>query len=109
MKNPTDEPTDVPTPGARPVSRRGFLGAGIGGTGLLAAATLGFKRGPATDNGASALAATTYDPHHGMHPMPAVVGEVDHMKNGFNPTHMLTDFDGGKVSTLPDGRTLREY
>ena len=36
-------------------------------------------------------------------------GEVDHKKNGFNPTDILTDFDYGEVSTMPDGRTLREF
>ncbi len=41
--------------------------------------------------------------------MPGTVGEVDHEANGFNPTDILTDFDYGEVSTLPDGRTLREY
>lgn len=37
------------------------------------------------------------------------VGDVDHARNGFNPRQMLTDWDIGKVSKLPDGRTLREY
>ncbi len=36
-------------------------------------------------------------------------GEVDHEKNGFNPTDILTDFDYGEVSTMEDGRTLREF
>jgi manganese oxidase len=37
------------------------------------------------------------------------VGEVDHERNGFDPHAMLTDWDTGRVSTLPDGRTLREF
>jgi FtsP/CotA-like multicopper oxidase with cupredoxin domain len=41
--------------------------------------------------------------------MPGVDGEVDHKANGFNPTDLLTDFDEGKVSTLPNGQTLHEY
>jgi FtsP/CotA-like multicopper oxidase with cupredoxin domain len=41
--------------------------------------------------------------------MPTTVGEVDHRRNGFNPTEILTDFDYGKVSTLANGQTLREY
>ncbi len=41
--------------------------------------------------------------------MPGFNADVNHEANGFNPTDLLTDFDGGKVSTLPDGRTLREY
>ena len=43
------------------------------------------------------------------HLMPTVVGEVNHVKNGFNPTDILTDFDSGQASTLPSGQTLREY
>ncbi|HVO71198.1 MAG TPA: multicopper oxidase domain-containing protein, partial [Aggregatilineaceae bacterium] len=42
-------------------------------------------------------------------PMPGTNGEVDHQANGFNPTNFLTDFDGGQVSTLANGQTLREY
>lgn len=41
--------------------------------------------------------------------MPGLVGEVDHVKNGFDPSALLSDFDGGAVSTLPNGQTLREY
>ncbi len=37
------------------------------------------------------------------------MGEVNHQKNGFDPHAMLTDWDRGKVSTLPNGQTLREY
>jgi FtsP/CotA-like multicopper oxidase with cupredoxin domain len=46
---------------------------------------------------------------HEEMPMPGTVGEVDHEANGFNPTDLLTDFDYGRVSTLPTGQTLREY
>jgi FtsP/CotA-like multicopper oxidase with cupredoxin domain len=41
--------------------------------------------------------------------MPDTVGEVDHERNGFNPTDILTDFDYGKISELESGQTLREY
>jgi len=34
---------------------------------------------------------------------------VDHEANGFHPTSVLRDFDYGQTSTLPDGRTLREW
>jgi FtsP/CotA-like multicopper oxidase with cupredoxin domain len=46
---------------------------------------------------------------HGGLTMPGVNGEVDHLKNGFNPSDILTDFDAGKVSTMPNGQTLHEY
>jgi len=37
------------------------------------------------------------------------VGQVDHERNGFDPSEILTDWDTGKVSTLDSGQTLREY
>ena len=36
-------------------------------------------------------------------------GAVDHAGNGFDPHTVLRDFDRGKTSKLPDGRTLREF
>ena len=36
-------------------------------------------------------------------------GAVDHRANGFDPHLLLRDFDYGKVSRLPGGRTLREW
>ncbi len=41
--------------------------------------------------------------------VPGTSGEVDHKKNGFNPTDILADFDYGKASTLQNGQILREY
>ncbi len=105
---------DQPAADQPAVSRRGFMRSAIGGTGLLGAAALGLSR----DSFASIVpeprtstVPPAPDPHvmSAMHPMPDVVGEVDHVSNGFNPTETLTDFDGGTVSTLADGRTLREY
>lgn len=37
------------------------------------------------------------------------VGRVDHARNGFDPTPMLTDWDTGRTETLPDGRILRIF
>ena len=37
------------------------------------------------------------------------VGLVNHARNGFDPTPMLTDWDTGTISLLPDGRTLRTF
>ncbi len=36
-------------------------------------------------------------------------GRVDHAANGFDPHELLRDFDRGRTSRLPDGRTLREW
>ncbi|MFN4253330.1 multicopper oxidase domain-containing protein, partial [Deinococcus sp.] len=46
---------------------------------------------------------------HAGHGNNLMVGEVNHKRNGFDPMAMLTDWDWGKVSTLPNGQTLREY
>jgi FtsP/CotA-like multicopper oxidase with cupredoxin domain len=90
------------------VSRRDFLKLGLGGAASLAgvgvlAATI------ATPPGAKAQGAQPTTQHENHMDMPGMDGEVDHKTNGFNPTDLLTDFDGGKVSTLPTGQTLREY
>jgi FtsP/CotA-like multicopper oxidase with cupredoxin domain len=88
-----------------PVSRRDFLRAG----GLAVFGTAGAAL--ATQHPAD----TAHSAHrpaqmgHGDDPMPGTVGEVNHESNGFDPTQILTDFDYGKVSTLPSGQTLREY
>ena len=37
------------------------------------------------------------------------VGDVDGANNGFDPTALLTDWETGIVSPLPDGRTLRTF
>ena len=48
--------------------------------------------------------------HQGDHGnLNRVVGTVDPAGNGFDPHEILTDWDTGTTSILPDGRTLREY
>jgi len=74
------------------VSRRATLG------GLIAGA---FGAGTAR-----AAAPAEHGAHEGAN---RTVGRVDHAKNGFDPSAVLTDFDYGAVSTDPDGRTVREW
>ena len=89
-------------------TRRDFIRAG--GLSLLGAA--GAVTVAQTANRVGA-APPTQGGHDGAmdiaHGMASTVGEVDHRRNGFNPTDMLTDFDGGQISTLDNGQTLREY
>lgn len=87
------------------LSRRDFLKAG----GLTLLGTAGAAA--LSQAVQSVKAAPLIQMDHGSHEdaMAMAVGEVDHERNGFNPTDILTDFDYGKVSTLEDGRTLREY
>jgi FtsP/CotA-like multicopper oxidase with cupredoxin domain len=87
------------------LSRREFLKAG----GLTLLGTAG-----AVALGRSAAQARTAHEGHStdqghFDAMPMARGEVDHQRNGFNPSDILTDFDYGKVSTLANGQTLREY
>ena len=37
------------------------------------------------------------------------IGDVDYSRNGFDPTSMLTQWETGEVSMLPDGRKLRSF
>jgi len=46
-----------------------------------------------------------HDTHDGM----MTPGAVDYARNGFDPHDILTAWDTGKITKLPDGRTLREY
>ncbi len=46
---------------------------------------------------------------HNVHGNMITVGEVDHVRNGFDPTALLTDWERGGVSDLPDGRKLRSF
>ena len=86
------------------LSRRDFLGASaltvLSTAGAVAAAQVG-KQGQVE---------SAPPMGHGQHDaMPETVGEVDHERNGFNPSDILADFDYGKVSKLETGQTLREY
>jgi len=71
---------------------------GAAGAGALAQAAGKARAAPPGQSG-----------HGGHEAMPMPVGEVDHERNGFNPSEILTDFDYGEVSTLDSGQTLREY
>ena len=92
----------------RNINRRNFLKSGIG-AGAVSAAAIGLSlqsqrvsSGPKTGRAELGIGG-----HMTM--MPTVVGEVDHARNRFNPTALLTDFDAGRVSTLPNGQVLHEY
>jgi FtsP/CotA-like multicopper oxidase with cupredoxin domain len=56
---------------------------------------------PVGSSGTSAL--------HNVHGHMISIGDVDPARNGFDPTAMLTDWETGTVSKLPDGRALRTF
>ena len=89
------------------LSRRDFLKLGLGGAAGLAGA--GVLAASLASPAANAQGPIPTPPHDNHIDMPGTEGEVDHQANGFNPTDILTDFNWGKVSTLPNGQTLREY
>ena len=100
----------------RQLDRRSLLygGAALSGGSLLGTAT--FSSRPASQGaphsghgGAAADRNSSSAPHHAAHGNMITVGDVDIAKNGFDPTAMLSDWDTGKVSRLPDGRTLRTF
>ena len=93
---------------SKTLTRRDFIKAG-GLTLLSAMGVTAFgldgKRNPASSHHPTAA------PHgdHEDHPMPGVVGEVNHKLNGFDPSEVLSDFDYGEVSVMENGQTLREF
>lgn len=93
------------------VDRRRLLAGGLLAAGGTVAAVRS-ARGQASHNGhpASAVAADTpAPPHLTAHGDMITVGDVDSVRNGFDPLKILTDWDTGTVSRLPDGRTLRTF
>jgi len=89
------------------LTRRTFLG-GLGLAGLAGGAAAARRLLPGAD---MPTAHAQTGSNGAQQPMThsTTEGDVDPATNGFDPTAMLTDFDGGKVSTLPSGQTLREY
>ena len=116
------QPDDVPTVSEPAPSRRRFLvggallgtaGAALGASALLdsAAAAAGAPphQGHGAAQGSGAVQSTVAHGGGVNGPMFRAGGRVDHAANGFNPTDILRDFDYGRVSVTPQGRTLREW
>lgn len=85
------------------VSRRKFIGIGLGATAGVVGASLIHQGARAQEGGSHG------DQNNMKHPMQMLMGKVDPERNGFDPMRMLVDWDFGKVSKLPNGQTLREY
>lgn len=87
------------------LSRRSMLAGGIAAAGGATVVAAGSQ-----DHAAHTLSpANGGAAHADAHGAMMTVGEVDGTRNGFDPTAMLTDWDIGSVTTLPDGRRLRTY
>lgn len=89
------------------LSRRGVLsGSLLAAGGSLLAGLSPRKPAAAQDYRRHATVGPETHPAHGNM---IAVGEVDNTRNGFDPSAMLTHWDTGTVSRLPDGRTLRTF
>lgn len=108
--------------GGRFVTRRGIVRTGVAGLATAASAVLSACVGPGlgptrpTMSGLPLghqhhIADVPLAGQHGMHGTPLEADMVEKLASleGFDPMAFLTAFDYGKVSKLPDGRTLREY
>ena len=83
----------------------------IGGAGLLGGAS-GFGALAARAGSDGSDGSDEHNGHNGpahAHGSLGTVGTVDSARNGFHPHQILTDFDGGGVSSDVTGRTVREY
>ncbi|MDR7484663.1 MAG: multicopper oxidase domain-containing protein [Armatimonadota bacterium] len=92
------------------VSRRDFFRiAALGAAGLTGGALVRPRRSAAVAAPPHVAAPKVQPPPAGHGHDVGTVGEVDLRRAGVDPVRYLTHFDGGKVSRLPNGRTLREY
>jgi hypothetical protein len=92
------------------LSRRGMLSGGVIAASGAALAALGTKHlATAQDTRAAHDHHGTKSGSHQGHGPMITVGDVDSAKNGFDPTAILTDWETGTSSQLPDGRTLRTF
>jgi len=91
------------------LGRRGFIKAGLLGSGIAVAAA-GRPQSPVRQGGGEEE--LVFNPHFGhgaSHGSMGTVGSVNNQANGFDPHELLYDWDYGEASQLPNGQTLREY
>lgn len=92
------------------LSRRGML---FGSIFAFGSAVLAASESVRSANGQGAHSShgprSEGDAYRHGHGNMIAVGDVDNARNGFDPSAMLTDWDTGTASPLPDGRTLRTF
>ena len=92
------------------LSRRTVLAAGLVGSSAISAAGAAAKlKIPTSRASSDGFGSGDLRTHSSSHGGMMTVGEVDEAKNGFNTAKMLTDWETGAVSRLPDGRVLRTF
>jgi len=94
----------------RTVSRRELFRTAAAGAVATAAAAVGLRANPPDRAGIPvALGAPAAPPHGGHADRLGAVGEVNPRRAPIDPMRYLTHFDWGTTTSLPGGRTLREY
>ena len=95
------------------LTRRGLICSSAAATGLSASGVTLLAGQEAPHYAGHAPSAPQHAGHmgsgHDAHGNMISVGDVSNALNGFDPSAMLTDWDTGAVSRLPDGRTLRTF
>ncbi len=94
------------------ISRRGILAAGLaaaGGSALTASSKAQAPQPTGYRAESSAEGDDLQASHPSNHGSMMTVGEVDEERNGFKTLELLTDWDTGIVSVLPDGTRLRTF
>ena len=94
------------------ISRRGLLSGGLAAAGGTTICATRVALGQPTHDGhgnASAPGSAPVADHRGAHGAMITVGDVDDARNGFDPSALVTEWETGTVSLLPDGRTLRTF
>ena len=91
------------------LDRRMLLAGGLAAAGSTAFAASGARE--QADHGVHATTALAdgQPTHSAAHGEMITVGEVDAARNGFDPAEILSEWDTGAASLLPDGRTLRTF
>jgi FtsP/CotA-like multicopper oxidase with cupredoxin domain len=96
------------------LSRRMVLGAGLATAGGSAVAAVGSAQevdqpGYAGKPHKGMAGSGNASSHGSSHGAMMTVGDVDEARNGFDTAKMLTEWETGTVSRLPDGRVMRTF
>ena len=91
------------------ISRRGLLWGGLAAAGGSTLAGTAVGQSAHSGHTMPKAADAPHSQHLNAHGAMITVGDVDDSFNGFDPVKLLTDWETGTVSTLPDGRTLRTF
>ncbi|NJN37509.1 MAG: multicopper oxidase domain-containing protein [Acaryochloridaceae cyanobacterium CSU_3_4] len=93
--------------------RRSLLGAGLLGAGAFFSKLLpmaAFAQAHKVESAPSfPHSQMRTNPSAPVHSGSMIVGDVDNTRNSFDPRAILTNWDAGQVSKLPNGQTLRNY